>query len=247
MSPIRLLIISDIHGCHKEFNALLRKVNCKPSEDKLILLGDYVDRGLHSKEIIEQVMRLKEEWGVIVLKGNHDKMAYDALTNEDDKLDVHWLNNGGFHTMMSYCGEDFFENDFSWNNYVKAKEYIRNKYKHHLDFLSSLSLYYETKEHIFVHAGIDPTLDDWKTQKEYDFIWIRELFYNNRITNTNNKTVVFGHTSTIHLHETADIWFSPDGDKIGIDGGCAYDMQLNCLEIDEADGYRTYFVRNGEG
>lgn len=65
-----------------------------------------MDRGLNSKGIVDQVMALKREWGVTVLKGNHDKMAYDALTSEDDKLDTHWLNNGGLYTLMSYCEAD---------------------------------------------------------------------------------------------------------------------------------------------
>ena len=42
-----------------------------------------------------------------------------------------------------------------------------------------------------------------------------------------NKKVIFGHTRTIDIHGVPDIWFSED--KIGIDGGCAYGMQLNCL------------------
>ncbi|ULO10293.1 serine/threonine protein phosphatase [Paenibacillus sp. 19GGS1-52] len=243
---MRTLVISDIHGSYQEFNALLNKVNYGSSEDQLILLGDYVDRGPNSKAIVEQVKNLHEECGVVVLKGNHDKMACDALLNEDDKLDTHWLNNGGFHTLLSYIDmeSDFSMDDFGWNDYMRMKEFIRHEYKHHLDFLSSLPLYYETEEHIFVHAGINPTAEDWKDQNAYDFIWIRQPFYRNPVTAT-NKIVVFGHTSTVDLHNSEEIWFSPHGDKIGIDGGCAYGQRLNCLEICDGE-YRTHFVRQGE-
>ncbi|MEK5253388.1 metallophosphoesterase family protein [Paenibacillus sp. FSL F4-0125] len=243
---IRILAISDIHGSYSEFNALLKKVNYRPSEDKLILMGDYVDRGLNSKGIVDQVMALKRECGAIVLKGNHDKMAYDALTGEDDKLDTHWLSNGGLYTLMSYCEADssFFKADFGWDDYMWLKEELRQKYKHHLDFLSSLPLYHETEEHIFVHAGINPLIEDWKQQEPYDFIWIREPFYTNPVVST-NKTVIFGHTSTMDLHDSEEIWFSPQGDKIGVDGGCAYGQRLNCLEISGGE-YITHFVRNGE-
>lgn len=123
-NPIRILAISDIHGSYSEFNALLRKVNYRPLEDKLILMGDYVDRGPDSKRLVEQVMTMQREEGVIVLKGNHDKMACDALTNEDDKLDTHWLSNGGYHTLMSYCeaDSDFLKEDFGWKDYMLLKE-----------------------------------------------------------------------------------------------------------------------------
>jgi serine/threonine protein phosphatase 1 len=243
---IRILAISDIHGSYVEFNALLSKVNYRPSEDKLILMGDYVDRGLDSKGIVEQVMTLQQECGAIVLKGNHDKMACDALTSDDDKLDTHWLTNGGFHTLMSYCeaGYEGLQKDFGWKDYMQLKEKIRRDYRHHIDFLSTLPLYHETEEHIFVHAGINPLIEDWKQQDPYDFIWIREPFYKNPVVST-NKTVVFGHTSTMDLHDSEEIWFSPLGDKIGIDGGCAYGQRLNCLEI-SAGKYITHFVRNGE-
>ncbi|KHL94735.1 metallophosphoesterase [Paenibacillus sp. IHB B 3415] len=244
---MRTLVISDIHGCVEEFNLLLRRANYIPSEDQLILLGDYVDRGPDSRAVVEQVKRLAEEHGVIVLRGNHDQMACDALAGEDDKRDTHWITNGGFHTLLSYCGgrdSVLLRPDSGWKDYAEMKEYMRREYQEHLDFLGTLPFYYETDTHLFVHAGIDPSLADWTSQREYDFIWIREPFYNHPVTST-AKTVVFGHTSTVDLQDGAGIWFSPHGDKIGIDGGCVYGEQLNCLEINE-DGYRTYSVRLGE-
>ncbi|MDF9840412.1 serine/threonine protein phosphatase 1 [Paenibacillus sp. PastF-1] len=244
---IRTLVISDIHGCYREFNALLRKADYNPGRDKLALIGDYVDRGPNSKAIVDQVMSLHAEYGAVVLKGNHDKMACDALLSDDeDKLDLHWLNNGGFYTLASYVGADadFVQYDLGWAEYIRIKHWIRQVYKHHLDFLSSLPLYHETEDHLFVHAGIDPALADWRTQKDYDFIWIREPFYNHPVTST-GKTVVFGHTPTFEFQHDPGIWFSPHGDKIGIDGGCAYGEQLNCLEIGE-EGYKSYNVRLGE-
>lgn len=220
-------------------------MNYHPPEDQLILLGDYVDRGPDSKAVVEQVMKLQEEWGVVTLKGNHDQMACDAITGDDDKLDTHWLSNGGFHTMISYFGtEPEAAGQFGWKEYMKMKEVMRKDFKHHLDFLNTRPLYYESDSHLFVHAGIDPALADWRTQRAHDFIWIRKPFYAHPVTNT-DKMVVFGHTPTIDLQDSAGIWFSPHGDKIGIDGACAYGEQLNGLEITEG-GYTTHFVRLGE-
>lgn len=240
---MRTLAISDIHGCYDEFNTMLRKVNYKPESDKLILLGDYVDRGIKSRQVVEQVKALHEEWGVVVLKGNHDQMFVDALLHGEDGL---WLNNGGYQTVESYCGFDFFEEQFDWETYEKAKEFILKHYKPHINFLNSLPFYHETETHIFTHAGVNPFYSSWVETPDDDFLWIRDIFYRNKMTNTNNRKVVFGHTPTIYLHETEDIWFSPDGDKIGIDGACAYGMQLNMLEINEDGIYIEHSVRKGE-
>ncbi|MHB0943432.1 metallophosphoesterase family protein [Paenibacillus sp. ALE1] len=241
---IKQLVISDMHGCYEEFNKLLKKVKYEPEQDKLILLGDYVDRGQKSRQMVEQVMQLCNEWGVIALKGNHDDMFVAAMNNDIEELDAQWLNNGGFQTVESYCGISFFEEGFEWEQYIKAKEFIRKHYQHHIDFLQSLPLYHETDKYIFVHAGINPFYEDWRNQPESDFIWIRDIFFNNKTGL--EKKIVFGHTPCIHLHDREDIWFDPKGDKIGIDGACAYGLQMNLLEITEEGTYIEHCVRRGE-
>ncbi|MEK4427650.1 metallophosphoesterase family protein [Paenibacillus sp. FSL M7-0802] len=237
------MAVSDPHGCYDEYNSLLKKAKYNPSQDKLILLGDYVDRGQKSRQMVEQVMLLHNEWGVVALKGNHDDMFVSAINNDTEELDAQWLNNGGFQTVESYCGISFFEEGFEWNQYIKAKEFIREHYQHHIDFLGQLPLYYEDMSHIYVHAGINPFHKDWKNTSDSEFIWIREPFFTNKTGL--DKTVVFGHTPCIYLHDSEDIWFSPDEDKIGIDGACAYGLQLNALEIKEDGTYGEYFVRRG--
>ncbi|MFD1129039.1 metallophosphoesterase family protein [Paenibacillus sp. MER 78] len=233
------MVISDIHGCYDEFNALLHTANYISEQDKLILLGDYVDRGPNSKEVLNQIIQLHQEYGVVTLKGNHDQLFLDAmLLQEDDR----WLKNGGYQTIESYMGVSYFEDHhFNKNAYKEAKAYIMEHYPQHLEFLQSLPYYYETDTHLFVHAGINPFYADFKEQPEEDFIWIRELFHHHP-TNL-DKPVIFGHTPTVHLHETASIWFQED--KIGIDGACAYGKQLNCLEIAEDGTYQTYSVFKG--
>ena len=66
-----------------------------------------------------------------------------------------------------------------------------------------------------------------KPSQKRDFMWIRAPFVQQRTVV--KKTVVFGHTPAKDIHGKADVWF--DRDKIGIDGGCAYGFQINCLEI----------------
>lgn len=242
----RILAISDIHGCHQEFNALLNKIKFNPEDDQLILLGDYVDRGLKSKQVVEQVMQLVNEHGAIALKGNHDDMMINAFKNNhgESSNDVNWINNGALTAIESYVGYDWFTNGFDWDEYEKAKKFIVQNYHEHLNFLRNLPYYYETDTHIFVHAGINPFYEDWKYTSKKDLIWIRELFYQNPITNT-DKTVVFGHTPTLYLTSEEGIWYSPHGDKIGIDGGCSMGGKLNCLILNE-NGYDYEFIKKGQ-
>ncbi|TCZ81126.1 serine/threonine protein phosphatase [Paenibacillus albiflavus] len=230
----RTLVISDIHGCYQEFNQLLSKVNYNSKEDQLVLLGDYTDRGPKSKEVLEQVMLLVETLGVLALRGNHDQMLVDAVCNGQDSR---FLRNGGMTTLESFCGWEWFAGNYSFDRYVEAKEYVAEHYSEHLDFLNGLPYYYEDDKHIYVHAGIDPTCEDWKQTALKDFLWIREPFFKN--PTGLSKKVVFGHTPTIYLQETADIFF--DEDKIAIDGGCCFGNQLNCLEITK-DAYYTHYV-----
>ncbi len=232
----RILAISDIHGCHDEFCELLNKVKYIPNQDKLILLGDYVDRGYKSKDVIEMIMGLVNEYGAVAIVGNHDQLLLDWLLTDDYFAAHNYFANGGLQTLESYCGLNWNEDGLDIDG---AKDFILTHYKHHVDFLNSLPYYHEDDKHIFVHAGIHSMYADWKETTPEEMIWIRDVFFNN--PTYLDKTVVFGHTPCLHLHGVEDIWMGED--KIGIDGGCAYGFQLNCLEINE-NGYNTYFVNS---
>jgi serine/threonine protein phosphatase 1 len=237
----RTLVISDIHGCYEAFVALLKKIKFSPKVDQLILLGDYVDRGKQSKEVLEHVMRMVNNGEAIALRGNHDQLFLELVIQNHSLHDAKFLDHGGVQTINSYCGTRYTLEDLLDRSLIeKAKAYIRKSYKAHIQFLDSLPLYYEDTHHIYVHAGLNPFYYNWREQPEKDFIWIRDAFVKHPTIVA--KTVVFGHTKTTDIHGTGDIWFG--GDKIGIDGGCAYGFQLNCLEItlNEADqvNYRSF-------
>jgi serine/threonine protein phosphatase 1 len=224
----RTLVISDIHGCYDTFVALLKKIKFSPKTDRLLLLGDYVDRGNQSKEVLEYVMRMVGSGEAIALRGNHDQRFLELVIQNHSLHDLKFLEHGGVQTINSYCGTKYTLADLQDTSIMeKAKVFIRKSYKAHLLFLDSLPLYDEDSDHIYVHAGLNPFYYNWREQPEKDFIWIRDAFVKHPTIVA--KTVVFGHTKTIDIHGSADIWFG--GDKIGIDGGCAYGLQLNCLEI----------------
>ncbi|MEH7388470.1 metallophosphoesterase family protein [Bacillus sp. JJ1521] len=217
----RLLVISDIHGCLVHFNALLKKANFRPSEDKLILLGDYVDRGPNSKEVIERVSHMVKNENVIALRGNHDQRFLDVILTRKTELYDKFLKYGGLETLKSYYPNAQNE------SIDHVLNIIIDKYSHHIEFLKASRLYYEEEQFLFVHAGINPNIKNLKNQSPIDLLNIRKPFIISE--NTFPKKVVFGHTQTYEIHQSNEIWFSKN--KIGIDGGCVFKNQLNCLEI----------------
>jgi Predicted phosphohydrolases len=218
----RIITISDIHGCIDQLNQMLHLIEYNSNNDQLILLGDYVDRGPNSKEVVDKVIELVRNHNAIALRGNHDQRLVDLINNDSKWIRSKFLEHGGVQTIQSYCD---INNEISDEILNQARETIKTLFDHHIDFLSRLPLYHEDHDHIYVHAGLNPNYTDWKNQPEHDFMYIKDEFirYNFEL----NKRIIFGHTRTIDIQGTSNIWFSED--KIGIDGGCAYGMQLNCL------------------
>ncbi|CAM3146534.1 metallophosphoesterase family protein [Filibacter tadaridae] len=224
----RILVISDIHGELDLFERLLKAVHYDPAKDQLILLGDYVDRGINAKAVLDKVIQLKGQ-GAVVLKGNHEDMMIKSLTMDDERAWGNWTGrNGGNKTLESY---GFKEKDFiipEDEAFIKPSLYSATL-NGHLQFIQTLDHFMEWDDYIFVHAGVDPTTPIGETDP-YVLMWIREDFYKNY---KGNKIVVFGHTPTKILHGSADnhaVYFGKNN-IIGIDGAAVYGGQLNCLEL----------------
>lgn len=219
----RILVISDIHGELKLFDSLLEKVKYDADEDQLILVGDYVDRGPDSKGVLNRVSELKRN-GAVVLRGNHDEMMLNVVDGVSGALE-RWERNGALMTLQSY--------DSSIESVIVS---AGAEFEKHISLIREMDYYYETKDYIFVHAGVSPDTPVQKTDP-HTFLWIRELFYEKY---SGDKTVIFGHTPTsaIRQEKNHDIYFG-ENNIIGIDGAATYGGQLNCLEL---PGKRTHSV-----
>lgn len=217
----RTLVISDIHGELHLLEELLQEAKYNDSEDGLILLGDYVDRGPDSKGVLERIIQLKER-GAIVLRGNHDQMMLDAV-NDKPGARKNWARNGGLATLQSY---DPSINDMTFPTAAIFWE--------HVDFIKETAYYHEEDDSIFVHAGVHPGIPVQQTDPSI-LMWIREEFHK---AYSSEETVVFGHTPAFILRGTNDhsVYFG-DNRIIGIDGGAAYGGQLNCLELPSGKVY----------
>jgi serine/threonine protein phosphatase 1 len=199
------LVISDIHGMLDLFKKSLNDNNYNPKEDILILLGDYIDRGISSFETIEYIKELQKEGKVIALRGNHEDMAITAYNSKLVGDIFTWHSNGAKETLDSY------------ERNGKTLEY-------HIKWLKNLPLLYKEKKYFFSHAGINPykTFDN---QTTHDLVWTRSTFY--LYPRRLPKKIVFGHTPFKKGHAV----FSNGG--IGIDGGAFYTGSLTTLIIDE--------------
>ncbi|MGQ8873309.1 metallophosphoesterase [Paenibacillus sp. TSA_86.1] len=239
MNAKRTLVISDIHGCHAEFKQLLEIVNYNPAQDRLILIGDYVSRGPDSKKVVDLVIELVHENGAIALQGNHDQRFVRVIKNQASEKEVSkFFDKGGRETLQSYCQTNIVENSYHMK---EVQDFVMDQFSHHIDFLKDLPYFYEDDEYIYVHAGLNPLVSSLSEQDPHDLLYIKEYFYTNK--NPMDKIIIFGHTVTKDIHNSFDIWFG--GDKIGIDGGCSFGGQLNCLELVNGKAIQNFSIKAG--
>lgn len=209
------VVIADIHGHFDALQRVKKEFNYDPQEHQLIYLGDYIDRGPNSFEVVNEVMREVLEEDAIALLGNHERMMLNALTSELNKNRINdmllWLRNGGQKTLDSY------------------KKNEKRAMKSHLKYFASLPLSVESDNYFFVHAGVNPTrkIED---QTEKDLLWIRDEFLNaSDLSTVTNKTIVFGHTPTIAFTGRAEIFFGIN--RIGVDTGAGYNKRLSAFDL----------------
>lgn len=166
----RFIAITDIHGELEKLESVLSKVDARPN-DTFVFMGDYIDRGPKSKEVVDKVIEISEQFKTITLIGSHEYALLHA--NSDEYYNYLFWNYGGPATVKSYGGK--FENIL----------------KTHGDFYRNLKFYHLTDNYLFVHAGIDPRypLED---QCETDFVYIRSAFYRNK--HNLPQKIIFGHT-----------------------------------------------------
>jgi serine/threonine protein phosphatase 1 len=239
----RTIVISDIHGYYQTFMTLLERVRYNPIQDKLILLGDFVDSGPSSLKVVQHVRSLVNLSGVRAIGGNHEDMFLNWLDDKDYLFSPYTtIRNGGFQTIRSFCPWYEVESDNA-----KARSYIKQKHGAEVQFLRNLKYFLEDEHHIYVHAGINPRFPHWRQTSTKDFRWIRGEFYSYDGILPLSKKIVFGHEVTARLHQTKEFhpWFGKQ--LIGIDGGIKYGYQLNALIISDGLDYSYASIGSMDG
>jgi diadenosine tetraphosphatase ApaH/serine/threonine PP2A family protein phosphatase len=208
------IAIGDVHGCLQSLQELLAQL---PPQAELVFLGDYVDRGPHSAQVLQLLETLARERPCIFLTGNHEAMMAEAIASRE--AIALWMINGGDATLASY-GEE----PYQWARRPPERRQLPGFER----FRRGLRLYHEDEDAIYVHAGIDVRVASMAEQEPEALLWIRERFFRNAAA-WQGKPIVFGHTPT----HTMGLGYGEvfrSHKLTGIDTGCVYGGVLTALD-----------------
>lgn len=248
----RIHALSDIHGHAAQFEKMIRGIDLDThSDDRLILLGDYIDRGPDSAKCLYLAKELSDRFPerVVALLGNHEADFLEWLDMGSEAVD--WLHaDQGLGTIRSFLNPDAlltlgeelsssrdFDDAVAANGRIQSM--IRAEHRELLTWLRKRPLYYESPEQIYVHAGVDEEAgEDWKIitpdhQFTHKFPAQFGPFY---------KTIICGHTGTGGMHKNGSHVPYFDGQAHWyIDGSVEKTGKLNVLTYDTDTGEYSHF------
>ncbi|HEY1597977.1 MAG TPA: metallophosphoesterase family protein [Pirellulales bacterium] len=200
----RLIAIGDVHGCVHALDALLEAIVPAP-QDQLVFLGDLIDQGHDSCQVLDRLIALKQQCQVILIRGNHEEMLFASRDSEPALR--YWENCGGVTTLNSY-------------RFGGGLDAIPAR---HWGFLEECRPYFETDEFIFTHAHYLPDLP-MSAQPDHQLRWA--LFDPAEMRpHYSGKPVIVGHT------EQADCEINDLGFAVCIDTACWQHGWLTALEL----------------
>ncbi len=249
----RTFAVGDIHGDLVALRRALAKLPPLDEEDTLLFLGDYVDRGFQSRQVIEFVRRelpASVEARVVALRGNH----------EDGWLRVRYggwpefivpIGNGCLATLRSYEDKIFFEGDTPTTSELRTMKNASFFPADVVAWMESLPFFYEDEHAIYVHAGLIEKDGVWQHPSQVDdpriLLWIRTLRF---FQSYDGKRVVCGHTTTDCLppdlssftpDDPTDMWVGKN--VMAIDTGCGKGGFLTILELPDVKVYESRLDR----
>jgi serine/threonine protein phosphatase 1 len=220
----RVYAIGDVHGEAALFESLMSiierdSVNRGSAITSIVLLGDVIDRGRRSADLLEILMRAEQD-RLTILKGNHEAAFVAGYRGNERAFDF-WLRHGGDTTLQSFGVENTDNREVE--DLMEAGQTVISKVV--IDWLDALPMTKIIGDYFFVHAGIRPGVD-LEHQSADDLLWIREPFISSR--RNHGKVVVHGHTveaSPVRL----------GGRRIGIDTGAYRTGVLTALGLQGSD------------
>jgi serine/threonine protein phosphatase 1 len=220
----RIYAVGDIHGCADLLSGLFARIDddlkARPIAEPLqVLLGDYIDRGANSRQVIEMLIARGQHHNVILLKGNHEECALQFLS--DPTALARWKLIGGLNTVHSY-GVAPARSDDSRSQHEVAAALSDSMPESHRRFLKGLALSFTCGDFFFAHAGVRPGVP-LQEQSQQDLLWIRDDFLLHE--EDFGKIVVHGHTPAREPEIRAN--------RINIDTGAYATGRLTCLVLED--------------
>lgn len=207
----RTIAIGDIHGCSVALAALIEAIDPQP-DDTIVTLGDYVDRGIDSKGVIDQLISLGDRCCFVPLLGNHEEMMLGAREGRSDFQ--FWMNCGGIACLDSYGSTGRIE--------LVPRD--------HFAFLESCPTYFETARHIFLHASYKPDVP-LDRQDLHTIRWLSLRDYVPPAPHCSGKTAILGHTPQPEIFDL--------GYLKCIDTDCCYGGWLTALDVDSGEVWQV--------
>src|SRR5579859_5495860 len=221
---VRIYAVGDIHGRLDLLDELFALIDAdlalRPiGKPIFVFLGDYIDRGPHSRKTIDRLVERRETNECVFLKGNHEQIAINSL--KDPALFQKWMRLGGVETLVSYG-----ITKFDWTDGKKIVElqaaFHRALPQTHFRFFRDQPTSFTCGDFFFAHAGVKPRIE-LPRQSESDLLWIRDEFLSCR--EDFGKTIVHGHTPTLEIEVRPN--------RINIDTGAFVTGRLTCLVLEE--------------
>ncbi|MEA5616302.1 metallophosphoesterase family protein [Cronbergia sp. UHCC 0137] len=205
----RRFVIGDVHGHYKGLMVLMEAI-APTSDDQVYFLGDLIDRGPNSAQVVEFVRRGKYD----CLLGNHEQMFLNVLTNKGQSSSImqSWLYSGGQATLASYQSAKIPSDDLEW--------------------LQNLPTYLDLGDVWLTHAGVDPN-KSVAQQTTDELCWIREAFHSIEQPYFTDKMIIVGHTITFTMPDVAPGKLAQGRGWIDIDTGAYHPRSgwLTALDI----------------
>lgn len=221
----RRIAIADVHGCCRTFQRMVQDTLHLGEKDSLYVLGDHIDRGPCSRDVLEYLMHLLAEgYDVHPLRGNHEQLLLDAV-HSDDAFEI-WKGNGGLQTLQQF--------DVNHPRDLPAQ---------FLEFIAAMPLMVLFDDYVLIHGGLNFRKENplYETSDD-DLLWARD--YRVIPSKLAGRTLISGHTVT-PLFEIRD---SIGTRHIRLDNGC-YDRDhigYGALVAIDLDSTELFVVPNCE-
>jgi serine/threonine protein phosphatase 1 len=223
----RIYAVGDIHGRLDLLEALMAQIEADdatrpPAETLLLFLGDLVDRGPQSAQVVERLRRLKDAGANIrLLLGNHEEVFLLAVKGDVEALRF-FSRIGGKETILSYGVAPADYDRLDYDELMQAFQALVPQ--SHIDFIEAFEDMIVAGDYAFVHAGIRPDMP-LEAQKPSDLRWIRETFL--RHNGGFEKVIVHGHTITDEVEQRSH--------RIGLDTGAYASGKLTAMGFEGSE------------
>jgi serine/threonine protein phosphatase 1 len=221
----RLYVIGDVHGRFDLLERMIELINLDIKERGhqclIVTLGDYIDRGPNSREVVDRLLTNPFSGKFIPLKGNHEVLLENFLMNPAGGAD--WWRLGGWETLKSYGIKA--KPRMTPRGFTSVATQLREALSpQQREFFRSLKTFLTVGDYFLCHAGVRPGTP-LELQDEEDLLWIRDEFLSSQIDF--GKIVVHGHTPVREPHILAN--------RINIDTGAFLTGRLTCVVLEEGE------------